>query len=282
MNLLRRINIEVDSSTWVGTVPQRLSKVGDAGRWRLNIAKALVFTAMWTRPPIYQGMSLADTWAFLRYFPAISDSQILRLRPAWKDIDFHQKTILSDELGVGITTCCLHEWLGFTHYADTLYHLNVTAPTSLSIRFKKKGRFKSPDYVAFDRSKRLHVLECKGTQKSPSDLRKAMRDGVAQKNNLASASTKIHEKLVAGLFIPQDSSSHHACVMVRDPEWDEIEAMLEAVDDKILVAGFTQIVLAKFFALLGFSRTANFLCPSPAIHLRFLTKTFRIYRGSNK
>ena len=43
----------------------------------------------------------------------------LRLRSEWTDIDPYQKTVASDELGIGFTTQLLFEELEFLVFEDT-------------------------------------------------------------------------------------------------------------------------------------------------------------------
>jgi hypothetical protein len=63
-----------------------------------HISCALVFAALWTRPPVRYGFSLSDCWAWLRYFPAIAVNSELRLREEWTSLDPHYKTVLSGDL----------------------------------------------------------------------------------------------------------------------------------------------------------------------------------------
>jgi len=59
-----------------------------------------------TTPPVTELIDLSSTWAEIRYLwafqPNFGDrNRSLRLSPAVKRLDFHQKTLLSDEFGVG-------------------------------------------------------------------------------------------------------------------------------------------------------------------------------------
>ena len=77
--------------------------------------------AICTSPPAITGFSLADLWAWLRYRPAFESGIVLRLRPEWKDIDAHQKTILCDDLGMGLSIELLVSPLQIQDIADTAY-----------------------------------------------------------------------------------------------------------------------------------------------------------------
>src|SRR5437773_1749494 len=104
---LRRVGVSIDNSTWdtSSTVPAQFKP--RLGAQDLDVDVALLFVAMCTRPPVVQGFSLADTWAWLRYRSAIASTPDLRLRSEWTTVGRHQKTVSSDELGVGFTTSFL-------------------------------------------------------------------------------------------------------------------------------------------------------------------------------
>jgi hypothetical protein len=185
------VHIEIDAGSWTAagkTVPSQLTGISTPRKMSVGIA--LLHTALRTRPPQSTGMSLADYWAWLRYGPAISDSSDLRLRSEWSEIDPHQKTVLSDDLGMGFTTYLLARTLKFKSFADTLHFVNVTNPGNYKfLNVSKNGKHKTPDFVAFDsagNTSNVNVVECKGTQSSRKALHKAIEDGVPQKRNLVS------------------------------------------------------------------------------------------------
>ena len=130
-----------------------------------------------------------------------------RLCKEWEDIDPHQKTILSDEFGVGFTTYLLCEKLGCIGFADTLYiQKHPDLARYFSVRSSKKiGRQKSPDYIAIDDRHDIYVIECKGTQSSYSTLKTSIKKGQEQKNSIALAPSSVKHSLVAGLFVPKYS-----------------------------------------------------------------------------
>ena len=183
---------------------------------------ALMFTALWTRPPVRYGFSLADCWAWLRYFPAIAPTPDLRLCDEWTTLDPHQKTVLSGDFGVGFTTWLLSQTLGFTKYSDTLWVVNTLAPGAFRLASTaSRGPRKSPDYIAESITGELSVLECKETQTSRASLVAALGRGIPQKANLqAIGATPLRHSLVAGLFIPQFHNSESAVIMVADPDWE--------------------------------------------------------------
>jgi hypothetical protein len=256
--MLRSIDIEVDKTSWVtGNVPKEISQL--IGTRSINVITALIHTALWTRPPITHGFHLSDFWACLRYYPAIDDSNDLRLRETWSLVDPHQKTILSDELGVGFTTQLLIEELGCKHFADTLYVVNILHPGKFDFaKPAKKGKNKSPDYIGFNSYSDFYVLECKGSQSSKKNLIGAVNKGKAQKSNLKPLVTAtIKYSLVAGLFIPQFDNSEKSCIYIADPSWEELSAFLGNYSSEQINTSITQITLAKYLSLIGLNNVSR-------------------------
>lgn len=270
----RRLDVTIDAASWKpATPPPAIARL--SGSRDTDIFIGLLHTALWTRPPSYYGFHLSDLWAWLRYGCAIAVTEDLRLRPEWSDIDSHQKAVLSDEMGVGLTTQLFAEELGFLVFADTSYVVNVLAPGSLSLgRQARTGPKKSPDYICIDASLRPSILECKGTQTSHRALWDAVERGRAQKANVTARSTaRIKYAIVAGLFIPQWSSSESARIHVSDPDPVELDEFLREWPPELGAASIVQIALAKHFALLGMPRLANFLASTPTQELRRIPET---------
>lgn len=261
--MLRSIDIEVDKTSWVtGTVPREIAQL--IGTRSINVITALIHTALWTRPPVTYGFHLSDFWACLRYYPAINDSNDLRLRETWSLIDPHQKKILSDELGVGFTTQLLIEELGCKHFADTLYVINALGSTKFySGKFSLNksnsyGQYKSPDYIGFDGYSSFYVLECKGSQSSKTDIKKSVDKGKLQKSNLKPlGTTRIKYSLVAGLFIPQFKNRQKSCIYIADPSWEELNEILENYSIEEINTSITQITLAKYLSLIGLNNVSR-------------------------
>ncbi len=268
----RKLKILVDEKSWINRaqkVPETISQLNDK-TWNVNVLHALIFTAICTRPPVSNGLSLSDYWAWLRYGKAISTSSKLMLCKEWNTVDPHQKTVLSDELGIGFTTLLLAEKLGCLCFADTLYVVKKLFPSNFAfISTAKNGQKKTPDYIGFDESEDFYVLECKGTQASLKALQKAIEKGKEQKKNLSSTpGTKIKYQLVAGLFIPQWSPrSRNPYVVIADPSWEEIEYFFEQTPLNDIKSAIIQVNLAKHFSIAGLGRTAQFFAETPVEQL---------------
>jgi hypothetical protein len=223
---------------------------------------ALLFAGLLTRPPAVTGFSLADLWAFIRYAPAIADTAELRLRREWRDIDAHQKTILSDDLGMGVSASVLELELGFAEFADTVYALRHAYRQRLHlVHTPRRGPGKSPDFLVLDYAGRINFLECKGTQASQRALRSAVADGVQQKRNVGAVqgTTHIQHALSAGVFIPQFHHRSAPLFHVSDPTPDEIVELLKGTSDDALRTGIQLVSLAKQLALAGWVNAAAIL-----------------------
>jgi len=241
-----------------GVVPTSISSL--KRKRRFDLRKGLLHTAYRTRPPYIHGFHLSDSWAWIRYRFAFLGSTALRLRPEWTDLDPHQKTILSDDLGMGLTTQLLEEKLGVRTFHNTLHFLKVVNPTALKLlSVAKNGAAKNPDFVCFDSQNRITLLECKGSQSSQAALRKAMETGKQQKTNVAARASRIHQALVMGVFIPQHGSKEKSILRIADPNWTEVSGLLDQLSDEELALADTRLELARTFAFLGLEHSANIL-----------------------
>lgn len=251
--MIRKIACEIDAATWPSGKPPR--EILSAPKvWDCEMLMALLYAAIWSRPPSLHGFSLSDTWAWLRYIPAISNDGQLRLRPEWSDIDAHQKTIMSDDFGVGCATWWLSVHLKYHYFFETRYFVQQMPSGYYDLKStNKKGPSKAPDFVAFG-PRGLAVLECKGTQGSSGALAKAMdaAHGGAQKGafkTLKGARPK--ESLVIGLYLAQDGAPEDSKIVVADPPVDRQEHVTADDAERLLKIALTKVYLAKMLCLLN-------------------------------
>lgn len=168
--------------------------------------------------------SLALYWAHVRYCAAIQfDATGLVLTPEWEDLDSHQKTILSDDWGMGFTTHWLASRLSLRSFCDGRYfieRLDGLGIASVNMPPEKRGPCKSPDFVCEDAVGLLHIIECKGNQQGASALRGQLADGVVQKRNIlfADEQAQVGQRIVAGLFIAQANADRPSVLAIADPE----------------------------------------------------------------
>lgn len=241
-------------------VPGLRSQTGRHPVWRANILSALLMTGVLTSPSQYRPFHLSAFWAWMRYGTAIaSRSSDLRLRRLWSRIDPHQKTILSDDFGMGFPALYLREHFAFEDFADTKHVVErllrgVASPAELSAN----GAAKLPDFIVTDAIGRLHILECKGTQ-IHTYLSTALERGVLQKNNLSNG-TIFTSCMVSGLFIPQFSNANSAKLIFVDPKPDKLLTMLsERISLGAVRKEVRRQALAKALNTAGLTHTASMI-----------------------
>ncbi|WP_147451349.1 hypothetical protein [Corallococcus llansteffanensis] len=218
--------------------------------------EVLCQVAFCTAPPVSYGFDLSDYWAFMRYMPALSADRDLRLRSEWTDLDAHQKTVLSDDLGMGVTASLLMRALGLSTLASTNYAVTRFGKPRMYLKASgKRGPAKSPDFVGFDRAGNVCVIECKGTQ-TFGNLIKSMNDGIPQKRNLVvGGGLALRESVVGGLFIPQYKAKHSAVCRFVDPAIEVDLAEGRGGEDPWQV--FARANLAAALHLMGYGAEGN-------------------------
>ncbi|MFY3743288.1 hypothetical protein ACOQFB_05225 [Anaeromyxobacter sp. Red801] len=224
--LQRQIRLDVDPASWKGKpAPPRLAAL-HGRQCSVSMTRVLAAIPICTAPLTGYGFELSQFWAHLRYGPALGAGPGLRLRPEWSDIDSHQKTILSDDFGMGVPWVILTRALRLKRLVPTQFILDGlvsigSAKVSAAAR-DKRGQFKSPDFIGIGQDGKLHVLECKGTQ-SADGIRKALPRGREQKANLLiEPKARRGEALVSALYVPQHEGGSPRCLIV-DPEAPENE-----------------------------------------------------------
>lgn len=214
----KTLKISHDPSTWPpgsSPAPGLVSYCG-AGV-SIDVFGALLMTAVVTRPPSIGRFHLSDFWAWIRYFHALSQTNDLRLSNAYLDLDPHQKTILSDDWGMGFATFALSNALSVQGWAQT-YDLARLHPKAFQLTSKgKRGPAKSPDFVGITPSGSLVILECKGSQ-GLATLPTILSNGRLQKRSLiVHPSLQVEETLVSGLYIAAHGSQISSELSFIDP-----------------------------------------------------------------
>jgi len=268
--LKRKIRYDIDTDSWTvrgRTVPTKLQLPPIID---IDILEILIHIAKRTSLPVSSGFTLGDLWAWLRYLPAISLDSYLRIRSEWEEIDSHQKTILSDDMGVGFSSSILSRSLDLLFICPTNYVVK-RHPSIILSKNGKRGPDKSPDFIAVDILGNLHVIECKGTQSSLKVLNNQLKAGLIQKHSLLDPKGVIDQRIVSGVFIPQHASKETAIFKVADPEYQLNFSFItknEIIDTIILGE------IASSLRLLGLPKFANVIAYNKKINSKDL-KNFK-------
>ncbi|RSY88179.1 hypothetical protein DAH66_06310 [Sphingomonas koreensis] len=218
-----------------------------------------------TTPVSSAGVSLSEFWAWVRYLAAVTPDADLRLTKGFSNLDAHQKTILSDDFGMGVPMLWLNRKLGFDRICDGRYFVQRVAATvgATAVKVAKKGSFKTPDFVARDTSGVWHIIECKGTQsghdystRQIGERRPFAWGGAAQKMSIKFPRNHTGQRLVCGLSIGPHSGSFGTRLTIVDPEPDD-PFKVRPRDIRLAEDAAERGVLAKALRLSGFLATAE-------------------------
>lgn len=237
----------------------------------VNIPGVLLAIGYLTTPTSVVGVSLSEYWAWVRYLHAINPSSDLTLSDDFASLDAHQKTILSDDFGMGVPIYWLLDKLDIKSVSDGRYFIDFVAASvgATTKKTSKRGPTKSPDFVALDEQGKYHVVECKGTQ-SGTDYRSKQfgtaglvkggtaTGAIAQKNTIAFPPDKAGQKLACGLCLETSSSGLKSSLKIIDPDEEEKFVLTRAsmiyAEDASL-----RSTLAKTLRLAGFAAASDFL-----------------------
>lgn len=176
-----------------------------------------------TTPPIPNLASLSATWASWRYIWAFSLPRArpdrMRLSRIAKSIDFHQKGLLSDEIGVGMAAYLMSNYFGTPRSIDI----------SIAVRSRRfpviQALSTSPDYLFFDTTRQtMYVVECKGCQTSRSAALNQVRRGTEQVPSITLANGNPIPSFVIATFLNRRQTE----VLLLDPPGDNEELFPDA------------------------------------------------------
>lgn len=256
--LIKNLDVSVDKTTWgEKTIPSAFNAAPSLHP--VDIAAALNMLGALTLPGLVSPASPALTWAWLRYFLSIAGNNNFRITRDFSELDPHQKGILSDDLGVAISTQWLFDRLGgFKSIIDGRLFL-VQFPHLLLSQKKagtaKVGPGKAPDYVVLDRNNRWHVLECKGTQSGAGFRDSVLDNAISQKNVILINGRIAGERIATGLSISHEDQRLNSSLRVIDPESDPA-LTLGPDDEGELNAGAHRLSAARALGVVGLSEAA--------------------------
>jgi hypothetical protein len=265
--LLRKLSVVVDQKSWGRrNIP---SSIKDAPATHdIDMKKALLMLGTLTLPSLISAASPARFWAWLRYFLAISTDDDLRITRDFSELDPHQKGILSDDLGVALST----QWLfdrfgGFKDIVDGRRFM-LQFPDLLLTKAKastaKVGPSKAPDYVILDKNDKWHVLECKGTQSGPGFRDQFLRDALSQKQVILINGAIRGERLAAGLSISHEDQDRDSNLKIVDPDADPV-LTLGPSQEREIKSKVHRLSVARALGMIGLNDSAMELSLPPNV-----------------
>lgn len=264
----RRLEVTVDRSTWPKPpgLPAFPSRFQDGTRpLDLNIPQLLLLIGYLTTPSHAFGTSLSEFWAWVRYLNAVSDDSDLRLTREFADLDAHQKTILSDDFGMGVPIYWLAERFPLEPPVDGRYFMDrQSAASGMNVGGRpKQGPRKAPDFVVRDTSGTWHVIECKGTQSGDVYRKQQLgRSGppptgaVAQKRTISFPPGLAGQRLACGLALAVEGDDGDSSLRVIDPPAEE-GFVVEEEDLGVAVDTLRRATASRVLRLAGFGSAAS-------------------------
>lgn len=270
----RNLRVNVDQATWppapnLPAFPAEFTAGSQV--WDVNITALLVTIGYLTTPSYASGVSLSEYWAWVRYIHALVDSADFQLTKSFHELDAHQKTILSDDFGMGAPIYWLFQKLQIGPIADGKYFIDRMHATVgfTAVGTKKQGPQKSPDFVAQDLNGVWHVIECKGTQTSLAYRKKQLGIGaqvpsgaLAQKQTIIFPNGHTGQKLATGLFIGVEGDRNTSELLIIDPEGEGVGSVSET-DLDFASDAISRGVSGRVLRLAGFPDTSS-LVAAPA------------------
>ncbi|HEX9158849.1 MAG TPA: hypothetical protein VF835_01375, partial [Rhizomicrobium sp.] len=121
----RSLLVSIDRSTWPAppAFPRFPRAFFSHRSLTLSVPAILLKIGFLTTPTSSTGVSLSEFWAWVRYLAAITGDDDLRLTSAFANLDAHQKTILSDDFGMGVPMLWLTDVLDLRQSCDGSYFL---------------------------------------------------------------------------------------------------------------------------------------------------------------
>lgn len=263
----RNLEVDIDRSTWPNPgVPPLFPGTFHSGRssYDLNIPAMLMMIGYLTTPTSSTGVSLSEFWAWVRYLAAISNEANLSLTQSFSELDAHQKTILSDDFGMGVPILWLCDKLSLVQIVDGRYFMQRIAPLVGVTQWQTatRGPNKTPDFVARDAAGKWHVIECKGTQSGSAFSKKQLgtkgpppTGGVAQKCSIIFPPNHTGQRLVCGLSVDVEGGTG-SVLKIIDPEPED---PFEVHTDQLIYAedAANRGVMSRALRMAGFEVTAE-------------------------
>ncbi|TDM04693.1 hypothetical protein [Macrococcus carouselicus] len=216
---MKQIRVSIDLTSWSNGFPPMPFVIYSNNLFKFKMEELMKSVVYSTKYPHLNKMLLNDYWALLRYFYCFSSDIDFKLSDIFKDVDAHQKTILSDDIGMGMAYCFMDATVGINGWVDTKFFLKYY-PFLNPVNNGYRGNYKSPDFLVMDSNDEFYLIECKGTQNSITSQNKQIKDGKLQIQGIVDPESIIKEKLVMSSFIRYESSTKSSIFKIVDPEFN--------------------------------------------------------------
>ncbi|MBW1215544.1 hypothetical protein ACQV2E_13565 [Pantoea allii] len=263
----RTLDIEIVQTSWPSNPPIPVFPPtfhSGTTTQDINILALLLEIGYLTTPTSATGVSLSEFWAWVRYLSAITQDQDIRITSSFSSLDAHQKTILSDDFGMGVPMLWLKKALSFQKTVDGNYFIQKVAASinAKGVKTGKRGPNKTPDFVSVDNNGVWHVVECKGTQSGLKYLNNQLgingqnnTGGVIQKKSITFPPGYTGQRLACGLSIGLEGKSS-SLLKIVDPEPEEPFA-IEKKDIVYAQDAMIRGTVSKLLRLSGLEVTAE-------------------------
>src|SRR3989442_828051 len=188
--------------------------------WSIRAIDLLHKIGFLTTPNGVNMARLSASWATRRNFWAIgapvAQEPNLRLSDDARRMDFHQKTLLSDEFGIGMAGLLMENSFGASSFVDISIALNDPA----AYQGIQQDGDAQPDYLMWgnEPDSPYYVVECKGTQTSRAMSHYQMRRGLEQ---VPSVVLGMGPRQVVTLVVATCLLNNSTEVLVLDPPPDK-------------------------------------------------------------
>ncbi len=151
---------------------------------------------------------ISSTWAVLRYvwaFDAPAPGKIgnLKLSDTARELDRHQKTLLSDQMGIGMAKYVMSRFFGVHKALDVSVALLDVSRWAAIQTFAR-----SPDYFFYnDPAGELFVVECKGNQSSRNQTYHQLQSGSEQLPSISFRNGRNVMSLVIGCCLLRERTN---------------------------------------------------------------------------
>lgn len=196
--------------------PTVVASIQAQPRWTLRAISLLHKIGTLTTPAWLNLSQLSASWATRRYFWAIPDGaggpQEFRLSEDARRLDFHQKTLLSDEFGIGMAGLVMEQLFNAPFFVDVSVALDDPAVYQ---NVRQAGEAQ-PDYLMWgeDPQSTYFVVECKGCQTTSSESMNQLRRGLEQVPSLVFGTGG---RAVMTLVVATNLGEDRTTVFVLDP-----------------------------------------------------------------